>query len=297
MSSRSQLQIFDVVTVTYKCYDELEKCVESIRQTNNIQLVDSFVVVDNSPSDEYWDQNIAKLGPITLIQNRKNKGFGKAANQGIRKGCAPYVALINPDCVVNEKAFKEALTYLELNPDVAILGPKILEEDGSLQGSARAFPSVSNFLFGRSSVLSRLFPNSKWVKRSMPCFALNPEGTEGIPVDWVSGAAMFIRREALRQVGLFDERFFMYWEDVGLCQRLRCSGWQVIYYPIPTVTHLIGRSSMHHPWKRELYFYKSAFLLANKQDNHLVPWRSLLVVYGLTLHMIFRFLNNLRRYF
>jgi len=253
-----------------------------------MHLVDSFVVVDNSPSKEYWDTAMAKPWPIRVIKNRQNEGFGKAANQGIRAGSAPYIALINPDCIVDGEAFREAFNYLEQNPEVAILGPRILEEDGRVQGSARAFPSISTFFFGRSSILTHMFPKSKSVQRNMPCFALDPKGTRDIQVDWVSGAAMFVRRQALRRVGLFDEHFFMYWEDADLCQRMRRAGWQVIYYPVPRVTHLVGRSSRHHPWRRELNFHKSAFLLARKQDHGSVPWRSLLVAYALGLHMLFR---------
>lgn len=284
----SKVRLLDIVIVTYRCYTELERCLESIKIAGDMCLVGSCIVVDNSPLQGYWDNVATQPPPVTVIENRRNEGFAKAANQGIERGGAPYVLLLNPDSTVASGAFRKAVDYLEQNPEVAVLGPKILEKDGRIQGSARAFPSVSTFFFGRSSVLTHLFPHNRFVQKNMPCFGRNPKNNGGIPVDWVSGAAMFLRRDALAEVGLFDERFFMYWEDADLCQRMSRAGWEVIYYPVPTVVHLTGRSSQHHRLRCQMDFYKSAFLFVKKRDQGGVPLRSILVAHALALHMLFR---------
>lgn len=280
--------MLDVVIVAYKCYDELERSLQSIEKIEQKNLIDSIIVVDNSPSEQYWGgYRGGRFRPIKVVKNPVNRGFGAAANQGIKMCRAPYVALINPDCIVERAAFEEAVIFLDQKPDVAILGPKIIDPDGTLQGSARSFPNVSTLFFGRSSFLTRVFRNSRFVKRNMPCFSYGDNATQGISVDWVSGAAMFLRREPIEDIGLFDDRFFMYWEDADLCQRARQSGWEVVYFSVPTVIHEVGKSSEHHPWKRELRFHKSALMLVRKMDNSLIPWKTFCAawVLGMRMHL------------
>ena len=279
--------LLDIVVVAYKCYEELELCIESIEKSDDEEAINSVVVVDNSPSRGYWANWKKGRWPNRVIQNKYNVGFGTASNQGMKVGRAPYVALLNPDCMVERSAFRKAVSYLEQNRKVAVLGPKILEADGSTQGSARAFPNFSTAFFGRSSFLTKLFPKSRFVKRNMPCFSMS-DRSSALRVDWVSGAAMFLRRKAVEEVGMFDERFFMYWEDADLCRRIAEGGWHVVYYPIPKVVHKVGRSSRHHPWKKELYFHKSALLLATQQDRSIAPWRTILVAIVLNIHMALR---------
>ncbi len=279
----------DIVIVTYKAYEYLERCITSIYDDSSSRgFIQDIVVVDNAPSLAYWNSAPKLFDNLTIIRSDKNLGFARAVNLGIRKCHAPYIMLLNPDTTIHRDMIGWSVDFMEQHPTVGVMGPKIINEDGSIQGSARGFPNYSTLLFGRVSPLNRIFPNNRWTRRNIPCFCRLDDEVGSYRVDWVSGAAAVIRRNAIEDVGYFDERFFMYWEDADLCQRMRRAGWQVIYYPVPRVTHLVGRSSRHHPWRRELNFHKSAFLLARKQDHGSVPWRSLLVAYALGLHMLFR---------
>jgi GT2 family glycosyltransferase len=142
------------------------------------------------------------------------------------------------------------------------MAPKIVERDGQIQGSARRFPSLLTSLFGRKSPITRLFPNNPITKKEFPCFTI--KGSDPLDVDWVSGACMVARRTAIDQVGGFDEKFFLYWEDADLCRKMRDAGWKVIYYPEAEVYHYTGTSSDTAPLTSIFHFHKSSYLLLRK---------------------------------
>jgi GT2 family glycosyltransferase len=145
--------------------------------------------------------------------------------------------------------------YFETHPQVGIVGPKILNRDGSIQGSARAFPNAWTALFGRNSLLSRLFPRNKYTRKNI---ITSPEIKKPVEVDWVSRVLMGVRKEAVLDVGLMDEKFFLYWEDADWCTRFRHQGWKVIYYPLARATHSIGGSTDKRKLRSIIDFHKSA---------------------------------------
>ena len=126
------------------------------------------------------------------------------------------------------------------HPDAGIAGPRLLDPDGTVQGSARRDPSAWTALFGRSAPLTRLFPNNPVSRRELP--ALSVAGDAPVQVDWLSGACLLVRRAAWEQVGLLDERFFLFWEDADWCLRFRRAGWGVYYVPTASGTHFVGIS-------------------------------------------------------
>ncbi len=164
------------------------------------------------------------------------------------------------------------------HPRTGIAGPKILDPDGSVQLSARRELSMVSGLLGRTSLLTRLLPRSAFVKKHFPAVT-RPTGPT--PVDWVSGACMIVRRRVLEEVGLLDERYFMYFEDADLCRRARDAGWSVYYLPETAVTHRAGSSTRSRPlaiWR----LHKSAFLYHRKHGAHgPLGLYSLLVLVGL----------------
>jgi len=172
---------------------------------------------------------------------------------------------------------------MESNEDVGVLGPRIHDPGGTIQGSARAFPSPLTGLFGRNTLLTKWFPNNPISKRNICTSRCN--GKKSIEVDWVSGACMIIRRKALRDVGYLDKRFFLYWEDADLCKRMWNKGWRVVYSPTFSVTHHIGGSSSNRRFKSMIEFHKSSYKLFCKHSNPSVSMMAPLVALALASKM------------
>ncbi len=281
----------DIVIVTYKCYDDLERCIASIHDDSASQaFIQDIFVVDNATSHSYWNNAPELFDGVTVIKNDQNVGFACGANIGMRKGSAPYILLLNPATMIHRNMIVHSAAFMEQHPKVGIMGPKILNEDGSVQGSARGFPDYSTLLFGRASPLNRIFPNNRWRRKNMPYFWVSGDEEDFHQVDWISGAAAVIRRDAIQEVGYFDERFFMYWEDADLCQRMRMSGWDVVYHAGSQVTHLVAVCTGQNFIINEARFHKSAFLLEQKQKRNRWLGYPIIVAVALEFHFAFRLL-------
>jgi N-acetylglucosaminyl-diphospho-decaprenol L-rhamnosyltransferase len=167
---------------------------------------------------------------------------------------------MNPDCRLMAGAIATLRGVLDAHADCAIVGPRILNPDGSVQGSARGDPDMLTGLFGRTTMLRRLVPFLPAAKRNVVAEDAIRSGQESVVVDWLSGACMLARRTALEQVGGFDERFFLYWEDADLCRRVRARGHYVRYVPGASAIHRVGQSSRTARTFAIRAFHKSAYL-------------------------------------
>ena len=245
------------VVVNYDSWPYTLRCVEALGAASGEGL--EIIVVDNEGGPT------PKLpAGIRLIRNPTNEGFGQAANRGMEAAGGDLIALVNPDSLVGPGFFERMRDFFERCPAAGIAAPKILDADGDLQLSARREVGPLSAVLGRTSFLTRMFPNSPAVRRMFPILE---ETAEPTPVDWVSGACMVLRREVVERTGGFDERFFMYFEDADLCRRTREAGWLVCYLPNLQVVHLTGRSSRSRPlalWR----LHKSAFLYHRKHGPH-----------------------------
>jgi GT2 family glycosyltransferase len=281
----------DIVIATYKSYGYLERCLSSIYEdSSSRRFVQDIIVVDNAPSSAYWSSPPKVFEHVTVLSNSKNLGFAQAVNLGIKKCSAPYILLLNPDTRIHQSMIHRSVAFMDQHPRVGIMGPKILNEDSSIQGSARGFPNYSTLLFGRASPLNRIFPDNPWTRRNIPCLYMLNNGKDSYDVDWVSGAAATIRRDAIREIGYLDEQFFMYWEDADLCQRMRKAGWDVVYYPYPEVTHLLEKCTEQDFILNLARFHKSAFLLEQKQERNRWAGHMVLVALALEFHFLARLL-------
>jgi GT2 family glycosyltransferase len=163
--------------------------------------------------------------------------------------------LLNPDTVVESGAIERLADYLDAHPDVGAVGPKLLYPDGSVQSSRRRFPTrLTGFV--ESTLVERWLGGGEVVRRYRVADRSDDDEQD---VDWLMGAALLVRREALAQAGLFDERFFMYSEEVDLCRRIRSAGWRVVYLPGAVVVHHEGRSSEQNVLRRNVNFHESRF--------------------------------------
>ncbi len=248
--------LVDVVIVNYRSYDELARCLESL--TSSASPVGRVVVVDHESNLSAAARISARFPDVEIVERSTNEGFATGVNLGARLTKSPFLLLLNPDCVVEAQAVDRLLAYAHERPDAAVVGPRIVNPDGSLQGSARRFPGISTAIAGRSSWLTRRFPANPLSRHNLPCLSGT---TAPLDVDWVSGACMLVRRSAFDEARGMDERFFLYWEDADLCRRLSERGWRTVYLPQATVVHAGGKSSIHAYRESLVAFHRSAFVL------------------------------------
>lgn len=246
-----------IVTVNWKVADLVGELLGSI-QANRDDLAIEIYVVDNDSGDAI-ESVVAKFRaqsdiPTTLIRNDRNLGFAKANNLAIRRCSGRVVALLNPDTRVTKGALSRIIEWMATRPDVGIVGPKLLNPDGSVQPSVRRFPG----LLDQSMILLKLhhlWPSAPPFKRYM---AEGFDYEQEQDVDQLMGAALFIRRRVFEGIGLLDERFFIWFEEVDFCKRAKQAGWGVVYFPSAAVIHHGGKSfAQAMTFKKQRYFTAS----------------------------------------
>ena len=280
--------MIDIIIVNYNSTDYLLDCIRTVYR--ELEGFLATIWVEDNASTDGVHRVTEQFPDVVLTCNQQNLGFAAAVNRALRRSQSPYVILLNPDAYLLNGFFQKTISYLEKNSQVAILGPKILDEDGSIQGSARAFPTPLTALFGRSSLFTRWFPNNPISSANI--LTRMCDGVHPIEVDWVSGACMVVRRKAIQSAGYFDERFFMYWEDADWCRRMRSSGWKVIYYPLTTVVHHVGGSSNHLVTRSRFEFHKSVYLLFEKYNPASFWLVKLIVILGLCIRFCLVSISN-----
>ena len=271
--------MIDLIIVNYKSTDFLHTCLSSVYENLNGTKVNVHVF-DNG-SDDHVDLIKTNFPKISLIKNHRNLGFSSGVNRVLEKTSSPYILILNPDTIVYDDFFESVVGFMKKNSDVGILGPKVLDKAHCVQGSARAFPTLRSALFGRRSLLTRMFPRNRFTCANI--LSNLSDGKTPMEVDWVSGACMVVKREALDDVGLLDERFFLYWEDVDWCKRMWNKGWKVTYYPQATIKHAVGGSSEHNVFRSVFEFHKSAYAYFAKHFQSPRLLIKPLVVAGLSL--------------
>ena len=251
-----------VLIVNYKTYDELEAALASV--TLALGPGDELVVFDQS-SDEAAVARLAARHPrVRWIAERANLGFAAGVNRAAAVTTAPYLLLLNPDTRVEPDLLRTLSDYLDGHPAVGIVGPRVVNADGSVQASARRFPSVLTAVAGRSTWLSRRFPNN-WLTRQN---LLARSATAATSVDWVAGSCLATRRDVFNRLGGLDEGFFMYREDADYARRASALGASCVFLPTVTVWHTSGRSAAHSPEPSIRAFHQSAYRMWRKH----APW-------------------------
>jgi N-acetylglucosaminyl-diphospho-decaprenol L-rhamnosyltransferase len=251
------------VVVAYDSGPLLLDCVRSLLSDDSAGAPPVVVVVDNfvsSKPGESVAQIEAEFPSVSVIRPGANLGYARAANLGIAATKAEIVAVINPDAILVAGSAAGVMDRFQSEPTLGALGPKIREANGEIYPSARSVPSnldaLGHALFGS------IRPNNKATRRYRE---LDRDPEVARHVDWVSGAAVWLRREALNQIGGWDEAYFMYVEDVDLCWRLKGAGWGVGYSPSAQVTHVQGVSTGRTPFRMIAAHHRSAFRFANKR--------------------------------
>jgi N-acetylglucosaminyl-diphospho-decaprenol L-rhamnosyltransferase len=237
----------DVIIVSYQSRDVLGRCLDALRAHAPARPFRVWVV-DNDSRDGTVEFVRERHPEVELIALDRNLGFSAANNVVLRRSHAPYVLVLNPDTRVTQGALETLLEVMEARPDVGICGPRLVREDGTLDHAAkRSFPTPLSALGHFTGVGRRRSHGRLAAYRA-------PEIERGA-VDAVNGAFMLIRRRALEEVGLFDEGYWMYMEDLDLCYRFARAGWVTWYEPSATVVHLKGRASGRHRGLRLAYAF------------------------------------------
>ncbi len=269
-----------VIIVNYNVKHFLEQCLFSVLKASE-KIETEIIVVDNHSADGSVQMVSDKFPQIQLIANDKNLGFSAANNIGIKKSKGKYILLLNPDTVVEEDSFIKTVNYMDAHPDTGGLGVKMIDGKGHfLPESKRGLPTPT-VAFYKIFGISRLFPKSKLFNRYHLGYLSNEEIHE---VEVLSGAFMLLRKSVLDEIGLLDNSFFMYGEDIDLSYRITQAGYKNIYFPETTIIHYKGESTKKGSLNYVMIFYKAMQIFARK---HFSPQRA----------SFFSFLINLAIYF
>jgi GT2 family glycosyltransferase len=256
-----------VVIVNWNAGAALRACVAALCASEGREP-EQVIVVDNASTDRSQTGMASVYPAVELIQNAENVGFARAVNQGLRAARGQFALILNPDVILLPSAVPRLMQFMATHPEAGVAGPRLFDPDGTVQGSARRDPSAWTALFGRSAPLTRLFPNNPVSQRELP--ALSVEGDAPVSVDWLSGACLVVRRAAWEQVGLLDERFFLFWEDADWCRRFREAGWGVYYVPAAGGTHFVGVSRAGRRLGSTVDFHLSAYRYYRKHHRRSV---------------------------
>lgn len=227
-----------VVIVSWNSWGVLRGCLDSIIRTSDGFMYE-IIVVDNASSDSSCDEIVRDYSSVRLIKNDKNIGFAAANNVAIRQALGRYVLLLNPDTIVHSGAIIASIRFADKEKKCGVLGCRTLEANGTLQHNCFLSPSPLNFALSTFG-LHTLFPNSRIFGRERMTY-WELEDSRKVPN--VAGCYMLVRHEAIVDVGLLDEQFFMYAEEMDWCKRFREGGWEIWYTPDATITHFGGVSS------------------------------------------------------
>lgn len=268
-----------IVIVNYNAKKYLEQCLNSIYK-NSLQINIEIILVDNGSTDNSILMIKKKFPTVKLIENRKNEGFVKAANKGIKLCKAKYILSLNNDTFIYQKSLAELLKFMNSHPEVGISGPKVLNSDGTIQHQCkRGFPTISSAFYYFLG-LHRYFPKSKVFGHYLMTY-LDPE--EINEVDSVSGACLMVKREIVEQVGLLDEDYIMYGDDLDLCYRIKKIGWKIYYVPTAKIIHYGGISSRKIPYKGVIWFYRAMYIFYKKHYAEKSNFVISIIVYSVIL--------------
>jgi len=266
-----------IVIVNYNTRDLLRQCLASVYDSQG-DFTYQVCVVDNCSSDHSATMVRKEFPQVALIESAMNGGYAYANNLGLQNGEARYCLLLNPDTILPPSALAEMIAFMNTHPDAGAVGPRLVLQDGSLDlACRRSFPSPKVSLY-RLSGLSKLFPKSPRFGQYNLTY-LDPDVTT--EVDSVVGAFMMVRSDSIQQVGLLDEGFFMYGEDLDWAYRIKQAGWKVYYNADVTVLHY-KRAASKHSLKAQAEFYRAMHLFFRKHYAVDTPfWLSALIVAGI----------------
>ena len=255
--------MLSVVIVNYNVKYYLEQCLESVRRASQGLQVEVFVV-DNLSTDGSVPYLRERFPEVTFIENNENVGFARANNQAIRQSRGEYVLLLNPDTILCEDTLRRFVDFMDAHPEAGTAGAYMLHADGTFAPESRRGLPTPFVAFCKMSGLTRLFPKSRLFGRYYMGYL---DVNEVNRIEAISGACMMLRREALDRVGLLDEDFFMYGEDIDLSYRILQGGYHNYFLPV-RMLHYKGESTVKNSYRYVYTFYQAMRLFFRKHYSH-----------------------------
>ncbi len=262
------MPLLSICMVSLDCWDILKDCLDSLHTSlGDIQY--EIVIVDNASSDHTPDRIKSEFPDIQLIENQRNVGFTKATNQAIERSRGSYILWLNTDTILRPDTLSKLLRFMDENPRVGIVGPKVLNLDGTFQPQCRRGLPTPLASFCYLLKLDRFFPRSRiagqYLLTHLPVDAPNP-------VDSVSGCCLLTRRIVCDDIGRLDETFFGFGEDLDWCLRAKKKGWEVWYFAGSEVTHLKGKGGVHtKPYHKVWGIHQAMWLFYRKHLSSTYP--------------------------
>lgn len=224
-----------VILVNYNTGTLLARAIGDLRRASS-GLATKIVIVDNSSHDGSVALIGSQFPDCRLIANQANVGFGRANNQALGLIEGRYVLLLNTDAFMAPDSLDKTVAYMDAHPNCGILGVRLVGRDGALQPSARYFPTPWNLFLQRTNL-------SRWFKPDKPVDDLDWDHASVRQCDWVPGCFYLVRRELIDDIGLFDPRYFLYYEEIDHCLAAKRAGWEVTFFPDTSVIHIGGESA------------------------------------------------------
>ncbi len=289
MSEPDETVSISVIIVHYKVLSYLQQCLRALQDAEGSERCE-IIVVDNASDDNIERYIQSNFPNVTLIALKQNIGFGRACNIGSREAKGRYLLLLNPDTIVSKDTLITCFDFMEQYHKAGIVGPKILNSDGSLQESCRrSFPTPASAFFHFIG-LSRLFPRNKKFGRYNLTYL---PADKKIEVDAVSGSFMFMRAELYHELNGFDEHFFLYGEDLDLCARVKQKGYSIWYYPDTQIIHFKGKSTSKLKLRSRISFYHAMLLFSKKYHHTYGTFYPRIAIFaGIVLQGFFNILLN-----
>ncbi len=276
--------LLSICIVSYNVREYLEICIDSILEhASNIKH--EIIVVDNNSKDNTKELFSAKYTGIKFIASDKNLGFAAANNIAIKESQGQYIILLNPDTKICNNSLQNLIACLKQHPECGVVGPQLLNKNDSLQNGLREFPRLSNALIRNSWLKHIPFFKKRIDKYHMRNFDLTKSGY----VDQVSGAAMMFSKATLQKIGLLDEMFFIFFEEVDFCKRVRDAGLKVFYFPQSQIYHWGGKSREQDECKIKLIYLES--LLKYLRKHHKQYKYLIFIILFKPLYLLSFFLN------
>jgi GT2 family glycosyltransferase len=269
-----------IIIVNWNTRDILRNCLASVyEQTRDI--ICEVIVIDNASSDGSTEMVKREFPQTILIANTENRGFAAANNQGMRIAQGRYILLLNSDTVVLDGAIQKCVVFAEQHPEAAVTGCRVLNPDRTLQPTCFMYPSLLNLVLS-STYLYKLFPRNTFFGRELMSWWDRSDMRE---VEVVTGCFMLVRKNAMDQVGMMDESYFMYAEETDWCYRFHRAGWSNLFYPGAQIIHLGGQSSRQIRVKSLIQVRLGILRFFLKNKNHVVFW---LAGFLISLFFMFR---------
>jgi len=253
-----------IIIVNWNTIKLLRECIQSVYDETTCSF--EIFVVDNNSSDGSADMVRKEFPNVLLIANDDNKGFAAGNNQAMKLCKGDHILLLNPDTKVLKGAIDKLLAFLNSKSDMGAAACKLLNGDGSLQKSVGNFYSFIGTLF-ENRIIPKILPNSKYLAKKYVAFW---DHTTPREIDWARGAVLLVRREVVEQIGLLDEQFYIYGEEIDWCQRIKNAGWKIWYTPDAEIIHYGKASSSQRNIEMFIQNYKSFYILIKKH----YPWFS-----------------------